>query len=75
MYGKATFAMLVSKTSMNAASETTLPINHGLYFGRHVGSLAGERVACSSLVSFALIPADLFVILAISATRLFIIEL
>ena len=68
MYGSATLAMLVSKTSMNAARETALPINHGLYFGRHVCSPDDELapVTASNFVS-----ADLFVILAISATQLF----
>src|SRR5580700_3194001 len=35
MYGKATLAMLVSSTSMNAAIATTTPISQGLNFGRH----------------------------------------
>src|SRR5580698_8240360 len=35
MYGKATLAMLVSSTSMNAAIATTTPMSHGLNFGRH----------------------------------------
>src|ERR1700722_14716717 len=34
MYGKATLAMLVSSTSMNAAIATTTAMNQGLYFGR-----------------------------------------
>src|SRR5579863_191972 len=33
MCGSATLAMLVSSTSMNAASATTTAISHGLYFG------------------------------------------
>src|SRR5579863_4282558 len=35
MYGKATLAMLVSSTSMNAAIATTTPMSQGLNFGRH----------------------------------------
>src|ERR1700688_2031211 len=34
MYGRATLAMLVSRTSMNAASATTTAISQGLYLGR-----------------------------------------
>src|ERR1700737_1004139 len=34
MYGSATLAMLVSRTSMNAASATTTAISQGLYLGR-----------------------------------------
>src|SRR6202040_2975855 len=34
MYGRATLAMLVSSTSMNAASATTTAISQGLYLGR-----------------------------------------
>src|SRR5258708_37260285 len=34
MYGRATLAMLVSRTSMKAASATTTAISQGLYFGR-----------------------------------------
>src|SRR5215470_14631353 len=34
MYGSATLAMLVSSTSMNAASATTTATSHGLYRGR-----------------------------------------
>src|SRR5579864_732494 len=34
MYGSATLAMLVSRTSMKAASATTTAISHGLYRGR-----------------------------------------
>src|SRR6202790_4612478 len=34
MYGSATLAMLVSSTSMKAASATTTAINQGFYFGR-----------------------------------------
>ena len=35
MCGRATFAMLVSRTSMKAAMATTTAINHGLNFGFH----------------------------------------
>src|SRR6266478_8957233 len=34
IYGRATLAMLVSSTSMKAASATTTAISQGLYFGR-----------------------------------------
>ncbi len=34
-WGKATFAMLVSSTSMNAAIATTIAISQGLNFGLH----------------------------------------
>ncbi len=34
IYGRATLAMLVSSTSMNAASATTTAISQGLYLGR-----------------------------------------
>ena len=34
MYGRATLAMLVSRTSMNAAIATTTAISQGLYLGR-----------------------------------------
>src|ERR1700681_3853928 len=34
MYGRATLAMLVSRTSMNAASATTTAMSQGLYLGR-----------------------------------------
>jgi hypothetical protein len=34
MYGRATLAMLVSSTSMNAANATTTAISQGLNFGR-----------------------------------------
>src|ERR1700684_4547740 len=33
MCGRATLAMLVSRTSMNAASETTTPMSHGFTLG------------------------------------------
>src|SRR5215472_12189814 len=36
MYGSATLAMLVSSTSMKAASATTTAISHGLYRGRQM---------------------------------------
>jgi hypothetical protein len=36
MYGKATLAMLVSRTSMNAAMATTTAISQGLNFGRQM---------------------------------------
>src|ERR1700682_1941535 len=34
MYGRATLAILVSRTSMKAASATTTAISQGLYLGR-----------------------------------------
>ncbi len=40
MYGKATLAMLVSSTSMNAAIATTTPMSQGLYFGRQAEAQA-----------------------------------
>jgi hypothetical protein len=36
MCGSATFAMLVSRTSMNAANDTTNAINHGFALGIQV---------------------------------------
>src|SRR5512135_72415 len=49
MYGRATLAMLVSSTSMNAANETALPINQGLNFGCHAWSrLASSATAPGS---------------------------
>src|SRR5882762_1452235 len=33
MWGKATLAISVSRTSIKAAKATTIPINQGLYFG------------------------------------------
>src|SRR5579862_1772948 len=47
MYGKATLAMLVSSTSMNAAIATTTPMSQGLNFGRH-GSRTAEAGAEST---------------------------
>src|SRR5208282_1725828 len=38
IYGRATFAMLVSSTSMNAARATTTAISQGLYLGRQTSS-------------------------------------
>src|SRR5215469_5904279 len=35
MYGRATLAMLVSRTSIKAASATTTAMSQGLYLGRH----------------------------------------
>ena len=45
IYGSATLAMLVSSTSMNAATATTTPMSQGLYFGCHVGKAAEAAVA------------------------------
>ncbi len=45
MYGSATFAMLVSSTSMKAATATTTPMSQGLYFGCHAGKVTGAAVA------------------------------
>ncbi len=42
MYGKATLAMLVSSTSMNAAMATATAISQGLYLGRHGAGGEGE---------------------------------
>ena len=47
MYGKATLAMLVSSTSMNAAIATTTPMSQGLNFGRH-GSADTSRSGAGS---------------------------
>src|ERR1700679_998352 len=44
IYGRATLAMLVSSTSMNAASATTTAISQGLYLGRQT-SCSRVRVA------------------------------
>src|SRR6266404_5816879 len=41
MYGRATLAMLVSSTSMNAARATTTAISQGLYLGRQTSSSRG----------------------------------
>jgi hypothetical protein len=38
MWGKATLAMLVSSTSMNAASETATAMIQGLILGRQISS-------------------------------------
>src|SRR5271167_2623635 len=53
MYGRATLAILVSRTSMKAASATTTAISQGLYFGRQTSwsmvraavLIAGRRLA------------------------------
>src|SRR5208282_839844 len=47
MYGRATLAMLVSSTSMNAAIATTTPMSQGLNFGRH-GSGGTSRSGAGS---------------------------
>jgi hypothetical protein len=47
MWGKATLAMLVSSTSMNAASETAIAMIHGLPFGC--------QISCPKLAAAALI--------------------
>ena len=44
--------MLVSSTSMNAATATTTPISQGLNLGRHVTGSAGAAAA-----AFAVLPA------------------
>src|SRR5580658_9277251 len=49
MYGSATLAMLVSRTSMKAASATTTAISHGLAWGRQAAS------ACSTVRAAELI--------------------
>ena len=43
MYGSATLAMLVSSTSMNAASATTTAMSQGLCRGRPTALAAGAR--------------------------------
>ena len=49
MYGSATLAMLVSSTSMNAASATTTAISQGLKLGRHTaGGGKGGTSACAA---------------------------
>ena len=45
MYGNATLAMLVSSTSMKAASATTTAITQGLALGRHVPPVAVSDVS------------------------------
>src|ERR1700730_2261492 len=45
MWGRATFAMLVSSTSMNAASETATAIIQGLPLGCHISSPELSAVA------------------------------
>ena len=47
MCGNATLAMLVSRTSINAAIATTTAISQGLCFGRQgsAGGAAGESVS------------------------------
>src|SRR6202046_3285757 len=57
MYGKATLAMLVSSTSMNAAIATTTPMSQGLNFGRH-GSGGTPRSVAES--TSALLDIDLW---------------
>jgi hypothetical protein len=47
MWGKATLAMLVSSTSMNAASEIAIAMIHGLPFGC--------QISCPKLAAAALI--------------------
>src|SRR5271169_659800 len=52
IYGKATLAMLVSRTSMKAASATTTAISQGLYLGRQTSwsmVRAAELIAPNSL--------------------------
>src|SRR5580658_1204405 len=52
MYGRATLAMLVSSTSMNAAIATTTPISQGLNFGRHgSGGIVCPTTPCSGAES------------------------
>src|ERR1700680_326100 len=45
MYGRATLAMLVSRTSMNAAMATTTAISQGLNFGRQISCSAVRDAA------------------------------
>src|SRR6202163_3894920 len=51
MYGRATLAMLVSRTSMNAASATTTAMSQGLYFGRQ-GSSGAESTSALLDIDF-----------------------
>src|SRR5580698_1877908 len=51
IYGRATLAMLVSRTSMKAASATTTAISQGLNFGR--------QMSCSMVRAAELIEASL----------------
>ena len=53
MYGKATLAMLVSSTSMNAAIATTTPMSQGLNFGRQ-GSSGTESNSVLPDINFRL---------------------
>ncbi len=50
MYGKATFAMEVSSTSMNAAIATVAAITHGFVFGFH--AVMGTAAAAAAMDSF-----------------------
>src|ERR1700677_3481207 len=51
MYGRATLAMLVSSTSMNAAMATTTAMSQGLYFGRQ-GSSGTESTSALPDIDF-----------------------
>jgi hypothetical protein len=51
MCGKATFAMLVSSTSMNAASETATAMIQGLPLGRQISS--PEILAAPALIGLS----------------------
>ncbi len=53
MYGKATLAMLVSSTSINAAIATTTAMSQGLYFGRQ-GSSGADSISALSDINFRL---------------------
>src|ERR1700678_1262463 len=45
MWGRATFAMAVSRTSMKAASETVTAMSQGLAAGRQIGGAAARDAA------------------------------
>ena len=51
MWGKATLAMVVSSTSMNAASATVAAISHGFTRGFHAACTAVARRAGRRAVS------------------------
>src|SRR5580704_7470121 len=51
MYGKATLATLVSKTSTNAAIETFAPINQGFTLGRQTTCSEGKVTAAELIAS------------------------
>lgn len=50
MWGRATLAMLVSRTSMNAARETTHAMSQGLAFGVHAEAGFGRSTVVLTVV-------------------------